>query len=678
MDKIRVKIDGREFEAAPGRSILDIARSGGIEIPTLCYHEKISKTTSCFVCLVKDKKSGRFLPSCSYEATDGMDLESSTDEVHTMRRTAFDLLLSEHTGDCEAPCTIACPAHAKVEEYVREGKKGNYLEALKIIKERVPLPMSIGRVCPRFCEKDCRRNVTDKNEPVAINDFKRIAADLHYETFMEDLPKLGEKKVAVVGAGPAGLSVAYFLRLNGISSDLYEKMPEAGGMLRYGIPEYRLPKAIVDKEIAHFKKMGGIQILYNKELGKDISIDELTKKYDAVAITVGSWNPSSMQTEGEELSEGGIRWLEKIARDGWKGKNPGKTVVIGGGNTAMDCVRTAVRLGSKDVTCCYRRTEHEMPAEKIEVEEAREEGVKFEFLTAPLKLREEKGRKILTCQKMRLGEPDASGRRRPVVIEGSEFDIEADLVISAIGQKTVVPSGVKSNKWGDVEVSRQDYSVDGKIFAAGDCVTGPASVVEAVAAGRIVACGIQSHFEGRRYKNEYEINVSRGSWGSLAKNDLVFLKEPVESKREKQVLIPIAERMTTFKEVAKTFTSQQIEREGQRCFECSCTAKGDCKLKQHSEEYGASPDKIKGEKRKHGYDTRHSSIILDRGKCIKCGICVKLCKEVVSKSLLGFKQRGYEVNVGVAFNRPLPESCTSCGECVRGCPMGALDWKVKN
>ncbi len=674
---ITITIDGKRFPAEKGETILQVAERNGISIPTLCFSEKVTKNTACFVCVVKDLKTGRFVPSCAMEVADGMEIASETSEVRDMRLTALNLILSEHRGDCEAPCTIACPAHAQVEEYVREGRKGNFLEALKIIKQRIPLPLSIGRVCPRFCEKDCRRNVVDK-EAVAINDFTRLAADLHYDSYLEDLPPLTGKKVAVVGAGPAGLSVAYFLRLNGVASDLYDKMPAAGGMIRYGIPEYRLPKTILDREISHFAKMGGISFFFNKEIGKDLSLDDLKKKYDAVAITVGSWKSSAAGVEGEDLTVGGIQFLEKIARAGWKGDNPGKTIVIGGGNTAMDCLRTSVRLGSKDVTCFYRRTEAEMPAEKIEIHEAKEEGVKFEFLVAPVKLRRENGRLVLTSQRMKLGEPDASGRRKPIPIPNSEFDTVADTVIAAIGQKTVVPPGVKANKWGDVEVNKEDCRMDGAVFAAGDCVSGPATVVEAVAGGRRTALAILAHLAGESFKEPYLLNVSRGKWQSLAKDDLVFLKEPPERKRTVQRLIPLKERTTTFKEVAFTFTPDEIKKEGERCIECSCTAKGDCLLKKHSETYVAKPDAIVGEKPDFGYDARHPEIILDRGKCIKCGICVKVCSEVVNQNLLGFKFRGFATRIDTAFSRPLPSPlCRDCGKCIEECPVGALDWKVK-
>jgi len=673
--EITLTIDNRKINAEKGQTILEIAKENNIEIPTLCHHQKISHTTSCFVCVVKDVKTGKFIPSCSSMAMDGMELETNSDEVFSMRQTALNLLLSEHTGDCEAPCTLACPAHAKVEEYVRAGRLGKHLEGLKIIKQRIPLPMSIGRVCPRFCEKDCRRNIIDG--AIAINDFKRLAADLHYDEYMEDCPALNGQKVGIVGAGPAGLAIAYFLRLQGIASDLYDKMPKPGGMLRYGIPEYRLPKEVLDREIAHFEKMGGIQIHCNRELGKDITLPELEKQYDAVAITIGSWKPSSMRAEGEELAHGGIHWLEKIARNDWSGDNPGKTIVIGGGNTAMDCVRTSVRLGSPEVYCYYRRTEKEMPAEQIEIDEAREEGVIFEFLTAPVRLREENGHKLLTCIRMKLGEPDASGRRRPIPIEGSEFDVEADTVIAAIGQKTAAPQELNLNRWGDVEVDQDNYQMAENIFSAGDCVSGPATVVEAVAGARRAALGIVAYLKDQKYKEPYTINVSRGHWQSMRKDDIVFLHDVRQTDREQQVLIPIEERKTTFKEVSRTFTPEQIQREGERCLECSCTAKEDCRLKDFSEAYQAHPEALGGEKLKQSYDTRHPEIILDRNKCIKCGICVKLCREVINESLLGFQKRGYYTYVDTAFGEPLPVSCKDCGECIENCPVGALDWRHK-
>lgn len=666
-------LDGRTVTAEPGQTIMEVARNNNINIPGLCGEKRISKTTSCFVCVVKDVKTGRFLPSCSAMPAPGQEIDASGADVIEMRRTALNLLLSEHNGDCEAPCTLACPAHAPVEEYVRAGRNGDFAEALKIIKKRIPLPMSIGRVCPRFCEKQCRRNIGGK--PVAINEFKRLAADLYYDTYMEDIAPDTGKSVAIVGAGPAGLSAAYYLRLEGVNVTVFEAMEKAGGMTRYGIPEYRLPKkAILDRELAHFEKLG-VKFEFGKKLGSNLSLDELKAKFDAVVIAIGCWKSSGIRCEGEELAVSGIDFLRNVALNDNVAPNPGKVIVVGGGNTAMDCLRTSVRLGSSDVNCFYRRTEAEMPAEKIEIEEAKEEGVNFHYLAAPVKLEKRNGKLVMTFRKMELGEPDASGRRKPVEIPGSDYEVEADTVIAAIGQKTEAPEGLPVNRFGYLEAA----NMGNKLYSAGDCLSGAATVVEAVATGRNAALEILHDILGREFEKESSINVSRGNWQELSADDLVVLRgdELSQDARQELKLISLEERKTTFKETTFTMEKERVMQEGKRCIECSCTDKSSCKLRQYADEYGCDVNAFSGEKQLPSYDVRHPLIIQDRGKCIKCGVCVKICKEVVNKGLLSQKKRGFYTVIGTAFESGFPASCADCGECVNACPTGALGWRKK-
>jgi len=669
-------LDGKQVSAEPGQTILEVARANGIEIPTLCRDEKVSRTTSCFVCVVRDAKTGKFIPSCSACPAPNQEIDASSETVREMRRTALNLLLSEHTGDCEAPCTVACPAHASVEEYVKAGRDGDFLKSLQIIKKRIPLPMSIGRVCPRFCEKNCRRNVYGK--PVAINEFKRLAADLYYDTYMEDLPALSGKKVAIVGAGPAGLSCSYYLRLAGIEATVFDAMPKAGGMLRYGIPEYRLPKErILDRELAHYTQIG-VKFEFGRKLGDNLSLDELQKNFDAVVIAVGCWKGSGMHCPGDELSTIGIDFLRRVSESGYKAENPGKVIVVGGGNTAMDCVRTSVRLGSPDVSCFYRRTEAEMPAEKLEIAEAREEGVNFTFLVAPVKLEKRGDKLVLTCRKMELGEPDASGRRKPVEIPGSDYEVEADTVIAAIGQKSIIPTGIPANRFGYADAPQGSAKLADKLYAAGDCLSGAATVVEAVAGGRFAAESIERDIYGMTVEVDNPIYVSRGKWQHLKKSDLVFVRDHVsEAERAELKMISLNERKSTFKETTFTMEKEVVSAEGDRCIGCSCTDKAECKLRKHAAEYGCDPEKIKGARLPVSYDTRHPLIIQDRGKCIKCGVCVKTCAEVINRNLLGIKKRGFNTFIGTAFDQGFAGNCADCGASIEACPTGALDWRNK-
>ncbi|HPO04682.1 MAG TPA: FAD-dependent oxidoreductase, partial [Bacillota bacterium] len=442
MENIKLIIDGKECPGQAGETILDVAKRNGIEIPTLCYDDRVEIYGACGICAVEVEGNPKMVKACATMIAPDMVVNTRTERVLESRKTNLELLLSNHRGDCRPPCVLNCPAGTDCQGYVGLIANGQYRESVKLIKERIPLPGSIGRVCPHPCEDNCRRQLVD--EPVSIAWLKRFAADMEGDDpYIPPVAKDTGKKVAIIGGGPFGLSLAYYLRQKGHGVTIFESMPHFGGMLRYGIPQYRLPKEVVDGEVAQMEKMG-IVLKPNTHVGKDISFEEIKNGFNAVALGVGAWVSTGTGCPGEDAKGvyGGIDFLRKVIKK--EEIELGDTVaVVGGGNTAMDACRTAVRLGKK-VYNIYRRTKDEMPADLIEIEEAEEEGVIFRNLTNPLEIiKDEKGRvRQIKLQIMELGEPDASGRRAPVPIEGKTEILDVDNVILAIGQ-AVVYSGLE-------------------------------------------------------------------------------------------------------------------------------------------------------------------------------------------------------------------------------------------
>jgi len=411
-----------------------------------------------------------------------------------MRREASRCLQCE-----DPPCVEACPAHLNIKKYVFEAREGRYRDGLDTILERLPFPATVGRVCPHPCEDACVRHT--HFDPIATRAIKRFLADQFMDADWH--PKIEaklEEKVAIVGSGPAGLTAAYYLAKMGYEVTIFESLPQAGGMMRVGIPAYRLPRKVLDHEINMVRNLG-VEIKTNARVE---SLDTLLKDgYQAVLVATGAHQGMKMRVEGEDHP--GVMECTDFLRD----VNLGKTVklgarvaVIGGGNAAMDSARTALRLGSKEVTIFYRRTRVEMPADAEEVEEAIKEGVKIEFLAAPKEIFSKNGALVLENIRMKLGAPDASRRPRPEPIEGSEFKVDVDSVIAAIGQAPEVPEqfNIEIGRFGNVIVAEGNTSATSKegIFAAGDAVTGPRIVIEAVAAGLEAAESIDRYCRSKR------------------------------------------------------------------------------------------------------------------------------------------------------------------------------------
>jgi formate dehydrogenase beta subunit len=491
-----------------------------------------------------------------------------------------------------APCIEACPMHLDIPRYIENIRLGKFAESLAVIKEKLPLPGSVGRVCVRPCEAGCRRGKVD--QPLQIKHLKRFVADYALENAPQALPAQGEisaclpdagkhpdqrTKVAIVGAGPAGLTCAYFLAQRGYAVTIYEILPEPGGMAAVGIPDYRLPRNILAGEVEAIRKLG-VTILYGKCLGVDFTLDQLESEgFKAIFIGMGCHCHKHMNIEGENKGYyghiPGVLFLRNVnlglLSELPKGR---KMVVVGGGNVAIDCVRTAFRLGFAEASIVYRRSKTEMPADPVEITDAEDEGVSFNFLVAPTRIVAEHGRVTgLECIRMELSEPDESGRKRPMAIPGSEFIIDADVIVPAIGQDGDYSClcnlpGVEITAKGAIIVDQNLQTVRNGVFAGGDCITGPASLIQACAHGRLAGLKIDTFLtEGRLEQLSEELDQS-------------FLKQLQACKPSETISLPGGtERMpirheppparkSDFREADKGYAAEEAVAEAGRCLRC--------------------------------------------------------------------------------------------------------------
>jgi len=496
-------------------------------------------------------------------------------EVATMSQR---LLHMNSVDDALAPCQQTCPAQIDIPRYIRHIREGDYESAVDTIRERNPLLLACGRVCPHPCEDYCRRGLVD--EPVSINQLKRFVADYEMNSGkrlpIPCAPDTG-KRVAVIGGGPAGLSCAYFLRRVGHSVNIFEAMPKLGGMLRYGIPEYRLPKAVLDWEIEGILNLG-IKYHTNVRMGVDFDLGSLVGAgFDAIFFGIGAWNDFSLRIPGENL-EGcftGINFLAKIGNNE-SVKIGRRAAVIGGGNTAIDCARTLVRLGCEKVILVYRRTRKEMPANEVEIVAAEHEGIEFVFLAAPKRVigDEESGVKGLEYLKMELGEPDASGRRRPIPIEGSETVLDVDVIITAVGQSPDMSFKKTGTRLDELDITRwSTFNVNPLtcqtnveyIFAAGDAATGPSLVVEAIGGGRKAARSIDLFLRGKPVTPPLNALAPRQH---IPKTIFETVEGVVPKKRTVMPELPVEERIDNFRETDLVISEQDALYESSRCLSC--------------------------------------------------------------------------------------------------------------
>ena len=504
-----------------------------------------------------------------------IEVSSEYDEGLSKRRAAYKKYAQAIPGGYAitkrgtAPCRATCPAHVSVQGYIALITAGKYREAVELFKKDHPFPGVCGRVCHHPCEGACTR--TEVDEPLAIMNLHRFLADWDRQTDQPFTPKKKEirpDKVAIIGAGPAGLTCAYFLAIEGYAVTVFEKLPVLGGMLSVGIPAYRLPRDIIEAEIQVVRDLG-VQFKTGVEIGKDFTVGQLREQgFKAFFLGIGSQECKVLGIEGEDF-EGvypGLEFLKQVNL-GNRVKLGDRVAVIGGGNVAMDAVRTARRTGSSKPFIIYRRSLEEMPANIEEIEECRDEGIEIMTLTNPLQVIAEAGRvKAVECQRMHLGEPDESGRRRPVPVPDSAFTIEVDAVIPAIGQESdwaclTDECACTLSDWGTIQVDPVTLqSSDPDIFAGGDAVTGPRTVVEAIGAGKEAAMSIDRFLQGRDLHEGRPVR-----WEGI--KDV-----PTEGcehlPRVAMTHAPASQRIQNFNEVQLGYDEIGSRREAKRCLEC--------------------------------------------------------------------------------------------------------------
>jgi NADPH-dependent glutamate synthase beta subunit-like oxidoreductase/formate hydrogenlyase subunit 6/NADH:ubiquinone oxidoreductase subunit I/ferredoxin len=706
--RIRIEVDGRVVEGFEGQTILEVCRDNGIEIPTLCYEPKLPGFGACRMCVVEVEGEEHPPISCSRTCEPEMVVRTQTDDLRRVRRTNLELIFSDHNAYCLPPCQNKCPSHIDIPGFLKANAETNWRESTRIFKRTIPFPSVLGRVCPAPCEEHCRRDEVD--EAIAIRDSHRYAGDQVIRSMLDDgvdppvpfemQPKTG-RRAAVIGSGPAGMAAAYYLLIAGHEVTVFERDPAPGGMLRYGIPQYRLPKVeILEAEYESVLRLGG-KMVVNQGLGRDFSLDDLQNQgFDAVVVAIGCYDTNKLGVPGEDAAEvlDGLEYLRTATLGLPYPDHAGKrVVVIGGGFTSMDCVRTSVRQGASEITLVYRRDMKDMPASN-EVHEAIEEGVTAIFQAGPTRVITDEAGNVTGVEfiRMRPGEPDASGRRRPEPAPGTEFTIPCDRVLLAIGQGPDL-SWIGPGSLGPEPTKQRRLKADAVtfetgrpgVFGTGDVRIGAATVVQAIAEGRRSAYAVDAFLKGldlTGIKTRQQLAEPQPEFLSI----VPFTSEQKEPRYRLTAMEPEL-RNRSYIEYEIPYTVEEAVAESTRCLQCTCEAIGFCDLRRLGIEYGTTLKTLEPQHHQgagyrsvtenrftgvnHDYirDDSHAFILREPSRCIDCGRCANVCAEVVGAACYDFMRIGFDTLVTTPLDMSLNDTpCVSCGRCAETCPTGAL------